>query len=262
MDYTGNAEEYRTQYQQDHNMLDIQRQPFTDFTQSVFYGQDRGPRASRPSTAQGVGALDFYNDTNLDMNDVDFGMLDNWSVGNIHAMMTTDPNLAAYISQQPEDPAELPHMRNRLVSIWSESPWRWMPDAKKDNVHTEKNNLSLGDINEAQLRPDRVINDKLEPSGRDRIMAIVLEACQNNTILSRVASSFPSVEVMDSLVHVFLAWHLCQVSEFVHFPSFSLNAQPPQWLGVVAAAGAVLTPIASLRKFGYALEEAVRKSLL
>lgn len=259
MDYEGRAEEYQAQYQQDQNMLDMQRQPFTDFMQSVLHGQDRGVRASGTSASHFAGVLDYFDDANLDMNDMDFGILDHWNINNIHDMIATDPNLAAYTSQQAEDPTDLSHIRKRLVSIWCDSPWRWTPDGKKDHIHAEKSNLSLGDITGAQLRPDRVVDDKLEPSCRDRIMALVLEACLNNSVLSRVASSFPSVEVMDSLAHIFLAWHMWQVSEFVHFPSFSLNEQPPHWLGSAAAAGAISIPIASLRKFGYALEEAVRK---
>lgn len=262
MDPEAQAEEYRTQYQQDQNMLDMQRQPFTDFMSSVIYGQQgRELRTSGTNTMQGAGVLDYYDDSNLDMNDVDFGMLDHWSVSHLHEMIATDPNLSTYIPQpqQPEDHTEMSHMRKRLASIWSESPWRWMPDGKKDNIDAEKNNLSLGDIADAQLQPDRVVEDKLEPSCRDRIMAIVLEACPNNTILSRVASSFPSVEVMDSLAHVFMASHFWQVSEFVHFPTFSLNEQSPHWVGSAASAGAVSMSAPSLRKFGHALEEAVRK---
>lgn len=237
----------------------MQRQPFADFMQSVLHGQDRGVRAPGSSVTQSAGVLDYFDDASLDMNDMDFGILDHWNVNSIHEMIATDPNLAAYTSQQAVDPTELSHMRKRLVSIWGESPWRWMPDERKDHIHAEKKNLSLGDITGAQLRPDRVVDDKLGPSCRDRIMAIVLEVCLNNNALSRVASSFPSAEIMDSLTQIFLAWHLSQISEFVHFPSFSLNDQPPQWLATAAAAGAISLPVASLRKFGYALEEAVRK---
>lgn len=153
-------------------------------------------------------------------------------------------------------------MRQRLVSVWAQSPWRWVPDGSRDNIHTEKSNLPLPDINSSHLRPDKVVADTLEPSGRDKILAIVLGVCHNNNMLSRVASSFPSTEVIDSLVHVFLAWHMCQVSEFIHFGSFSMNAHCPEFLAVAAAAGAILTPVKSLRKFGYALQEAVRKLLL
>lgn len=210
--------------------------------------------------AQGLAVLDFCDDANLDMNDIDFGILDNWNLGNIHGMIATDPNLANYVANQSEDSADMSHMRQRLVSIWADSPWRWVPDGTKDNIHTLKSNLPLGDIKGSQLRADKVVNEMLESSGRDKILAIVLGTCQNNVMLGRVASSFPSTEVMDSLVHIFLAWHLCQVSEFIHFGSFRMNDQCPEWLAVAAAAGATLTPVRSLRKFGFALQEAVRKS--
>lgn len=253
------TENYQAQYQQGHDMVDMSRQPFTDFLHNVLYDQDQQLGPSRASIPQGLATLSFCDNANLDMTDLDFGILDNWSLGNIHGMIATDPNLANFVSSQPEDPADLSLMHKCLVSIWSESPWRWMPDGTKDNINFERSNLQLRGINSSQLRPDRVVNDKLEPAGRDKILAIVLETCQNNTVLSRVASSFPSVDVVDSLAHVFLAWHLCQVSEFIHFGLFSMNEQCPEWLAVVAAAGAVLTPVNSLQKFGYAMQEAVRK---
>lgn len=244
-------------------VVDMNRLPFSDFLRDVLYDQQQQQiHHSRMVEAQGLAVLDFCDDGNLDMNDFDFGMLDNWNVGNVQGMLATDPNLANFVSNQPEDSAaDMSRMRQRLVRIWTDSPWRWQPDGHKDNIHNQKSGLPIADISSTQLRPDRIIQDKLDPSGRDKILAIVLSTCQNNSMLSRVASSFPSNEVMDSLVHIFLAWHLCQVSEFVHFGNFSLNMQCPEWLAVAASAGAILTPVQTLRKFGFALQEAVRKSL-
>lgn len=251
---------YHAPYQGQH-VVDMNRLPFSDFLRDVLYDQQQQQiHQSRMVEAQGLAVLDFCDDGNLDMNELDFGMLDNWNVGNYQGMLATDPNLASYVSNQPEDStADMSRMRQRLVKIWTDSPWRWMPDGHKDNIHQQKSGLPIADISSAQLRPDRIIQDKLDPSGRDKILAIVLSTCQNNVMLSRVASSFPSNEVMDSLVHIFLAWHLCQVSEFIHFGTFSLNTQCPEWLGVAASAGAILTPVQTLRKFGFALHEAVRK---
>lgn len=272
---------HHAHYGQGQGMVDVSGQPFGDFLQRVLYDQQQQHQQqqqqqqqhqqqqqrhqhmdpSRIAVTQGLAVLDFCDDSNLDMNEMDYGMLDHWNLGNIHDMLATDPNLATYVSAQPEDTADMSHMRKRLVSIWSDSPWRFTPDDTKDNIHAQKSNLPLGDIHGSHLRPaDKVIQDTLDSSARDKILAIVLSTCQNNAILSRVASSFPSTDVMDSLMHVFLAWHLCQVSEFVHFGSFSMNSQCPEWLGVAAAAGAILTPVKALRKFGYALQEAVRKS--
>lgn len=41
--------------------------------------------------------------------------------------------------------------------------------------------------------------------------------------------------------------------------TFTLNEQRPEWLATVTAAGSVMTPVPILRRFGYAIQEAVRK---
>ncbi|ROV99929.1 hypothetical protein VMCG_06185 [Cytospora schulzeri] len=213
-------------------VVDMNRLPFSDFLRDVLYDQQQQQiHHSRMAEAQGLAVLDFCDDGNLDMNDLDFGMLDNWNVGNVQGMLATDPNLANFVSNQPEDSAaDMSRMRQRLVKIWSDSPWRWQPDGHKDNIQSQKSGLPFVDINSTQLRPDRIIQDKLDASGRDKILAIVLSTCQNNAMLSRVASSFPSNEC-------------------------------PEWLGVAASAGAILTPVQTLRKFGFALQEAVRVTI-
>lgn len=219
---------------------------------------------SRQGVAQGLAILDFCDDGNLDMNDMDFGMLTNWNIGNYQGMLATDPNLASYIPAQPENSTDMSDMLKKLVRIWSDSQvTEWQPDGIKDNIHAHKSNLPLEDINTSSLRPtDKVIQDTLDSSARDKIMAIVLQTCApgQNSVHSRVANSFPSTHVLDSLMHVFLAWHLCQVSEFIHFGTFSMSSQCSEFLGMMASAGAILTPVNSLRKFGYALQEAFRKS--
>lgn len=260
-----NPDGYQASYHQNQNMVDMNRLPFSDFLRDVLYDQHQQQQQQmdnqKMAEAQGLAVLDFCDDANLEMNDLDFGMLDNWNIGNVHGMLATDPNLANYVSSQPEDTADMSRMRQRLVKIWTNSPWRWMPDGHKDNIHNQKSGLPLADIHSTQLKPDRIIHDKLDSSGRDKILAIVLSTCQNNVMLSRVASSFPSTDVMDSLVHIFLAWHLCQVSEFIHFGTFALNAQCPEWTAVAASAGGILTSVQSLRKFGFALQEAVRVTI-
>lgn len=258
MDYQDHADVYQAQYAQGQGLVDVSRQPFGDFLQNVLYDQQQLASTSM-AMPQGLAILDFCDDGNLDMNDMDFGMLSNWNLGNIHNMLSTDPNLANYVSAQSEDSTDMSHMRQRLVSMWSDSPWRWQPN-DRDNIETQKSNLPLEDINGSSLRPtDKVIQDTLQSSARDRIMAIILETCANNPVSTRVAHSFPSTEVLDSLMHVFLAWHLCQVSEFIHFGSFRMSSQCSEYLGIMAAAGAILTPVKSLRKFGYALQEAFRE---
>ena len=78
-------------------------------------------------------------------------------------------------------------------------------------------------------------------------------SCRNDAMMRRVASAFPSAEMLDSWIHIFLASHLCQVSSWIHYGSFTLNSQWPDWLAITASAGAAVTPVPTLRRFGFAL---------
>jgi hypothetical protein len=213
---------------------------------------------SRPPEASGLAALGFYDDANLDFDAFDFDILDHW---NLDAPQSEADQTAA----NAQDPAGVAAMRSALVKIWTESPWRWSPQ-KTDNCYNEQPNLPLpsSDAHRVQLhsnRPavDRVVKDKLLGSCRDKILAIVLSTCREKLMENRVAASFPSADTMDSWINLFLAAHHCQVSSWIHYGSLSLNSQCPEWLAMAAAAGAVLTPVPAFRKFGLALQEAVRE---
>ena len=244
---------------QNNAMLDMARLPFSDFLRDILYEQSL--ESAKMEETQGLAVLDFNDDSNLELTDVDFGLLDTW---NVDGMLASNMNMPDY-RLCVEDSTDMSKMRQRLVKVWTESPWRFIP-GKTDSGYCEQNSLPLpsGDTNgrqfqESRMRVDRVIADKMEPPSRDKILAIVLSTCKSNSIMARVASSFPSTDVMDSLVHIFLASHLCQISEWIHYGSFALNAQWPEWLAVAASAGATLAPVQTLRRFGFALQEAVRK---
>jgi hypothetical protein len=204
--------------------------------------------------------LNFYDDANLDFKEFDFGLLDHWT---FDATRTMEDQTAA----GTEDSAGMTAMRSTLVKIWTDSPWRWSPQ-KTDNCFSEQSHLPLPspskDGHDAhtpdhRTAVDRVTQDRLQASCRDKILAIVLGTCRESLMASRVASSFPSVDTMDSWINLFLAAHLCQVSSWVHYGSFSLNSQCPEWLAMAGAAGAILTPAPPFRRFGFALQEAIRE---
>jgi hypothetical protein len=239
-------------------MIDMTKIPFSDFLREVMFDQAIADNL-RMGEVQGLDVLDFCDDANLEMNDMDFGVLNAWNIDGVQ------PNAGMPELLGPEDGMDVTKMRSDLVKIWTESPWRWSP-TKTDNGFEEQTNLPLtsrditgSQMQEGSRRLDRVITDSLHPSGRDKILAIVLNTCRNDGTMNRVASSFPSAELMDSWIHIFLASHLCQVSSFIHYGSFSLNSQWPEWLAIAASAGAALANVPTLRRFGFALQEAVRK---
>ncbi|KAI1356338.1 hypothetical protein F5Y01DRAFT_267082 [Xylaria sp. FL0043] len=241
------------------NAADLTHQPFSDFLRDVLYAQSLD--SSRLAEAQGLAVLDFCDDTNYELNDMDFGMLGNW---NLDGMGDRAAVTQAATPQTDDSTVDMTQMRRRLVKIWTESPWRWIPD-KRDHRYIEHGNLPLPcrdsasqQFQERQRQADRVIQDKLDPSSRDKILAVVLGACGSDALRMRVAASFPSTEIIDTLTHIFLAAHLCSVSGWIHFGSLVLNSQWPEWLVTVVAAGAIMTPVLTLRKFGFAIQEAVR----
>ncbi|KAI0600176.1 hypothetical protein F4775DRAFT_546523 [Biscogniauxia sp. FL1348] len=258
----GNYDGYANPYNAN-PMGEMASGPFSDFLRDVLYEQSMDNL--RLAEGQGLAILDFCDNTNYELNDVDFGLLDHWNLdGMVDRQMTTQA-----ATPQTDDSAvvDMTHMRQKLVKIWTNSPWRWIPD-KRDHAFGDINNLPLPfrdstnqQFQESQKRMDRAISDKLDMSSRDKILSIVLTTCQSNAMRARVASSFPSAEVMDSLVHIFLAAHSCSVSGWIHFGSFNLNAQWPEWLASAAASGAVMAPVPTLRKFGFAVQEAVRISI-
>jgi hypothetical protein len=232
---------------------------FHDFLREVLY--DQPPVPAKPSESQGLAVLDFCDNTNLDLDYIEFGLLGNWNMDGLADMVPA----ACEQSPGSEQPADISQMRQSLVRVWTDSPWRWDPKSH-DSGYREQGNLPLAAVDAADAqrqanayRIERVVQETLDQSGRDQVLAIVLGTCRENTTLDRVAASFPSADLMDMLIHVFLTSHACQVSEWIHFPSFRLNAQWPEWLAVAAAAGAVLMPALTIRKFGFALQEALRK---
>lgn len=232
--------------------------PFPDFLCNLLYEQPLG-NPSRLPDAQGAPMLDFYDDAALDFNEFDFNLL-NW---NLDATQVTPDDTAS-----AEDPAGMAEMRSTLDKLWTESPWRWTP-GKTDNCYTEQSNLPLpsNDAHSPKTRHDGAVggwaaNETLRAACRDKILAIVLGTCRESRMANRVASSFPSADTMDSWINIFMAAHMSQVASWIHYGSFSLNSQWPEWLAVAAAAGAVLTPVPAFRRFGLALQEAIRESFL
>ncbi|KAF4447393.1 putative transcription factor Pig1p [Fusarium austroafricanum] len=232
--------------------------PFCDFLRDVLYEQQY-EQSSRIPENQGIAVLDFCDDSTMELSDMDFGLLDHWNTDGI-----TSAAPAQQETPKTDSPVDMAHMRQNLVTAWDVSPWRWDPVAK-DNAFDEQGNLPVSRRDVASIQAQaskgdlrRVVDQKLDCAARDGVLALVLGACQPDAMSSRISGSFPSADLLDIMLHVFLNSHTNQVSDYIHFPTFKLNEQEPEWIAGAAAAGAVLTPIPTLRKFGYALQESIR----
>ncbi|CAH0026747.1 unnamed protein product [Clonostachys rhizophaga] len=140
------------------------------------------------------------------------------------------------------------HSRQALARAWGNPPRTW-ESGSQDSTYGREESF------------ERTVPETLVQSGRDRVLAILLNASRQNPSLNRIVGSFPSLEVMDFLVQQFLASMARQPYDWIHFPTLRPASQLPEWIAIAAAAGAVSSPILCLRKFGFVLQEAVRTSI-
>ncbi|KAI5465861.1 hypothetical protein BGZ63DRAFT_411326 [Mariannaea sp. PMI_226] len=237
--------------------MNIDRLPFGDFLRDILYEQHMDS-SDKLAENPGLAVLDFCDDANLELSDFDFNTLETWNADNGVSMPMQQE------TPETDTSVDLAQMRERVVKVWTDSPWRWQPKGP-ENTYDEASNLPVPPGNAASLQVqeagkwmDRVVNEKLEQSLRDRVLGLVLKACRQGSIFNRVAASFPSCELMDTMIHIFLHFHACQVTGWIHFPTFKLNSQWHEWIAAAAAAGAVLAPSPTLRRFGLALQESYR----
>ncbi|KAF4505306.1 hypothetical protein G6O67_007270 [Ophiocordyceps sinensis] len=175
-------------------IVDLDRDPFFDFLRDVLYEQPYDP--SKLSDSQGLALQDFCDNANLELTDMDFGLLDHWNLDGI----VGGPLPVQEAAPGSANSADISQMRQNLVQAWTESPWRWDPK-NHDSGHRELGFLpvSATETRSAQLQMsgrglERVVAESLEQAGRDRVLAIVLSTCRQNAMANRVAASFPTVE--------------------------------------------------------------------
>lgn len=154
-----------------------------------------------------------------------------------------------------------------IISIGTQrSCWCFVP-VPQDHAYAEHAHLSVPDkVLSSHASPESLVGldkrttaERLDLSARDKIMSIVLS--QVKPPISRAVSSFPSVELLDSLIQYFLTVPHSGASAWIHSAGFDPKQTRPELLLAMAAAGAVLTPDPSLRKLGFALQEVVRNHI-
>lgn len=136
----------------------------------------------------------------------------------------------------------------------------WKP-MQEDKACVDHENLSVPqtiDSPETSATLDRqILCERLTSSSRDLIFGLVLEISREAN-LTRIMKSFPSTELLDGLIQQFFERQSDNVDSFIHTPTFRPNNEHASILAAMASAGAVLSPIPTIRKLGYALLEIVR----
>ncbi|KAL2815813.1 hypothetical protein BDW59DRAFT_177515 [Aspergillus cavernicola] len=193
---------------------------------------------------------------NFDLTDVDFGLIDFYNSRG-----------SANLAPPPDGP------NDRLdadsgIALGAEAYQRsslsaWKP-AREDHAFADQEDLSVPksiDSPEASATSERqILSERLSPGSRDLIFGMVLQTSQTAN-LTRIMKSFPSTQLLDSLIQDYFANQSQQVDSWVHGPTFHPNEESPDIVAVVAAAAAVRSTIPTIRKLGYALMEVVRMQM-
>lgn len=200
------------------------------------------------------GTFDF----NLDLTDVDFGFIDTLNA----------KGFAQGIHSNIQPPEQASHDRgdaDRGIAIGADAYRRsslsqWKP-VHEDHAFADQESLSVPmviDSPESSIPLDRqMLCERLSPSGRDLIFGMVLQTSRRKD-MTRIMKSFPSTELLDSLIQYFFQFQRLQVDSWIHGPTFLPNSEDPDILAALAAAGATHSSIPAIRKLGYALMEIAR----
>ncbi|RDW88542.1 hypothetical protein BP6252_00574 [Coleophoma cylindrospora] len=218
-----------------------------------------------PQNYSSRDVLNFGFDSSLDFNDMDYGWMssqnNNISTLNFHAVPDhVDPPL--------DNGQQTPGVRNSIglgAEAFQKSLWNWSP-TQRDHVFNDTTALSLPykDIESLEGRVESdILEYQLDQSSRDGILAMVLATHNRNVEhgMSRVVTSFPSAQLLNSLIHLFFRAESLKTDSWIHIPTFRPQSNRPEFNGIVVAAGAVLSSVPTVRKLGYGIQESVRLAL-
>lgn len=211
------------------------------------------------SLALNHSSLIEFTETNMqldfDLTEVDYGLIDFFSTNGVKEGVNLDTDPVENADSEIALGVEAFH-RSSLSA--------WNPD-HRDHAFADHDNLSVSrsviehtELNISYKPP--TLCEKLSSSSRDLIYGMVLHTSKRGN-LAGIIKSFPSSELLDRLIQDYFQFQKRQVDSWIHCPSFQPNSEGPEILTALASAGATLSPIASIRKLGYALMEMARLRL-
>lgn len=233
-----------------------------DFLQTIMSGGEAFSGVAATGNISGTwtprNVFDFGQNTSLELNDMDLNFLDDYNQHNPFAPYVETPETVQSLrgSTSSDPPSAL-----GAESLQKTSTWRFRP-VSQDNGASDQQNLSIPvAATNTKLRIDRrVLSETLSYNMRDRILALIISTCKERNV-PRTVLSFPSLDLLDSLLQFFLTSKVAASNSFIHIPTLSLSRTRPELIAAMAAAGATLAPDGSLRKVGYAIMEALRQSV-
>ncbi|KFZ19754.1 hypothetical protein V501_00524 [Pseudogymnoascus sp. VKM F-4519 (FW-2642)] len=260
-------------------LIDCDESEFADFLREVMMPTTLEPFNGQQPVSQGTDAqsmalrdvLSFGLESNLELNDQDYTLMDFYQgkavYDTAYVKEVIDISSLQYEMPTPQSNAPTEKVAERLalgIEAFRKSLWCWTP-VRADTGLVEQENFTLHPSEmsspAAHFAESMHVNtESLNAAGRDKIISMVLSTCLRSSF-TKVMSSFPSVELLDNLLHCFLAYHIMQSDTWIHSPTLKIGGQNAELLGSIVSAGAALSTSFTIRKLGFAIHEAVRRSL-
>ncbi|KAK3897625.1 hypothetical protein C8A05DRAFT_38811, partial [Staphylotrichum tortipilum] len=202
----------------------------------------------------------------IELDDLDLRFLDTYNISVPFEFGRPPRSVPSHPAAPPLGLSNSPHPASSASEAFLNHHWRFRPNPK-DNGAAEEHNLSLPSDGRDQPSPDsqisftrRVTPVRLGAAARDNILTIIIQCCRPEN-LPKVVASFPSVELLDTLIQFYLTSTFARADSFIHAATFDPNEKKPELLLAMAAAGAVLTADPTLVKLGYAMQECIRTAI-
>ncbi|KAJ5647719.1 hypothetical protein N7490_004091 [Penicillium lividum] len=150
------------------------------------------------------------------------------------------------------------------TDIFQDSFWRWDP-TMFDNCGAERVNISIQigptDCPETYMATKcQKWSQNISSALRDKILVLVLSTL-GPQLTQTVLSSFPTLGLLNSLMHHFLNGHAEIIASWLHLPTFDAEKVRTQLLLMIIAAGAITCTHPMIQELGFALQEVVRDLL-
>ncbi|KFY95369.1 hypothetical protein V500_02820 [Pseudogymnoascus sp. VKM F-4518 (FW-2643)] len=260
-------------------LIDCDESEFAYFLREVMMPTPLEPFNGQQPLSQGTDAqsmalrdvLSFGLESNLELNDQDYTLMDFYQGKAVHDTAhireVIDNSSLQYEMPTPQSNAPAEKTAERLalgIEAFRKSLWCWTP-VRADTGSIEQENFTLHPSETSSPstyfeESMHVNTDSLNAAGRDKIVSMVLSTSSRSSF-TKIMSSFPSVELLHNLIHFFLASHTMQSDTWIHPPTLKIGGQNAELLGSIVSAGAALSTSLTIRKLGFAIHEAVRKSL-
>ncbi|KAJ0419693.1 hypothetical protein BJY00DRAFT_324227 [Aspergillus carlsbadensis] len=142
--------------------------------------------------------------------------------------------------------------------------WNWSPDSMEPPCSDlDEERLSLPhDFTRDSLRRDPSLSHQgLTVTDRDRVLSVCLFLSDRRALI-RIATAFPGIREMESMLHCFLRHQLVDTFSWLHVPTLKVADIADELLAALVAFGASLSHVEGIQKLGHAMADILRSHVI